>query len=325
MMRFYILDAFTDTEFKGNPAAVVLSSSPLSAALRSSIAQELNQPAAAFVSHPQILERGFADGKEEISLWISWTSAKGEPMPLCGHGSIAATILFLQHLYPHVERIKYSFPRSGRTPKDSDYVGSLAARKVGGRVEVDLPCSRRPVELEGAERKAVLDVLMNATGEKSDSFKLVAKALSNDPSKSNLLVHISSPNSLKSIPINPDVLNQLPFRGFFFTAPPPSTSPDSKTFETRVFFPSVGIPEDQVCGSAHTMFGPYWATTLPYLATASSEGSGVELEAHQVSRRTGRVGMKWDGKWGDDGGIVGLRGEGKVIAQGELVLPKTKL
>lgn len=63
-----------------------------------------------------------------------------------------------------------------------------------------------------------------------------------------------------------------------------------ETFRTRAFFPSYDLPEDQVCGTAHTLIGPYWATQQPDLVNTL-------LESNQVSPRRGRIGVRWDGEW----------------------------
>lgn len=125
--------------------------------------------------------------------------------------------------------------------------------------------------------------------------------------------------------IEPERLLQLPYRGFWLTTPGP---PDDAEIDmqTRVFFPNVGILEDhvssggstvnsamltlvilsQVCGSAHTLFGPYWAMKR----NLTDAGQVAKLTSRQVSPRGGLVGLEWDGKWAEDGGICYLIGEG---------------
>lgn len=53
-------------------------------------------------------------------------------------------------------------------------------------------------------------------------------------------------------------------------------------FVSRVFGPAVGIPEDPVTGSAHCITGPWWGDLL---------GTDT-LQAHQVSARGGRLGVR---------------------------------
>ena len=75
-------------------------------------------------------------------------------------------------------------------------------------------------------------------------------------------------------------------------------------FQSRYFAPWVGIPEDPVTGSAHTVLGPYWARRL---------GSD-RLWARQCSARGGQLGLAVD--W--DGGRVLVDGEAIIVLQGKL-------
>ena len=77
---------------------------------------------------------------------------------------------------------------------------------------------------------------------------------------------------------------------------------------TRAFFPRNGTPEDQVCGHAHTMFAPYWATERNL---SKSEDGMINLRSRQVSQNGGVIGIRWDAKWGEDGGRCYLAGEGR--------------
>jgi PhzF family phenazine biosynthesis protein len=67
-------------------------------------------------------------------------------------------------------------------------------------------------------------------------------------------------------------------RAVIATAPasPPQEGYD---FVSRVFAPTVGIPEDPATGSAHTALGPYWSARL------GRDG----LTGLQASARTGLV------------------------------------
>ena len=80
-----------------------------------------------------------------------------------------------------------------------------------------------------------------------------------------------------------------------------------ETFRSRVFGPAVGIAEDPVTGSAHSILGPYWAPKV---------GKTVML-GRQVSSRSGELGVELD----EERKIVKLQGHATVIAKGELILP----
>src|SRR4029078_646289 len=86
-MRTFIVDSFTDTPFKGNPAGVCLVDSNLSDERMLHIAQELNLSETAFL-RPLASEGAFA---------IRYFSPKME-IPLCGHATLAsARVIFSIH------------------------------------------------------------------------------------------------------------------------------------------------------------------------------------------------------------------------------------
>jgi predicted PhzF superfamily epimerase YddE/YHI9 len=74
--------------------------------------------------------------------------------------------------------------------------------------------------------------------------------------------------------LQPDfaLLKKIPFRGIIVSAP--SSEFD---FVSRCFFPSTGVDEDPVTGSAHTTLTPYWSKRL----------DKKKLSAKQVSQRGG--------------------------------------
>jgi len=63
-------------------------------------------------------------------------------------------------------------------------------------------------------------------------------------------------------------------RGVIVTAPGKDVD-----FVSRFFAPSVGVPEDPVTGSAHTLLTPFWSKRL----------SKKKLLARQLSKRGGQI------------------------------------
>src|SRR3979409_770826 len=78
-MKTFIVDSFTDTPFKGNPAGVCVVESQLSEAIMLHVAQELNLSETAFV-RPLGTSNTFS---------IRYFSPKME-IPLCGHATLAS-------------------------------------------------------------------------------------------------------------------------------------------------------------------------------------------------------------------------------------------
>ena len=82
-----------------------------------------------------------------------------------------------------------------------------------------------------------------------------------------------------------------------------------------------GSSIDQVCGSAHCLLTPYWATkraaSMP--SDASSERTKLRedaMNARQASRRGGELLTHWDTK----AGKITLSGQSVVWGEGNLAL-----
>ncbi|KAG2141875.1 hypothetical protein DEU56DRAFT_795294 [Suillus clintonianus] len=87
-------------------------------------------------------------------------------------------------------------------------------------------------------------------------------------------------------------------------------TPDAdQIFVSRMFAPAADLPEDPVCGSAHTLLVPYWASRL---------GKKTEEEMHvrQVSPRGGELWVAWN----QDEGLVRLKGYAKAFGKGEFTI-----
>lgn len=76
-----------------------------------------------------------------------------------------------------------------------------------------------------------------------------------------------------------------------------------------MFAPSIGIQEDQVCGSANCLLAPYWAKKR-------GVKSGTEMVARQLSERGGTIWVTLD----DQMERVKLRGNAIIVAEGKLYL-----
>jgi predicted PhzF superfamily epimerase YddE/YHI9 len=74
----------------------------------------------------------------------------------------------------------------------------------------------------------------------------------------------------------------------------------------RVFAPSVGLPEDPVCGTAHRIIAPYWSRLL----------SRPSLHSRHLSKRGGDL---WCQVAGD---TVTIAGDSITVVEGTLILPR---
>ncbi|WP_017446996.1 PhzF family phenazine biosynthesis protein [Gayadomonas joobiniege] len=86
-------------------------------------------------------------------------------------------------------------------------------------------------------------------------------------------------SEIEKITPNAYFLKKLSNRGVIITAPANEQNTD---FVVRFFAPKLGIDEDPVTGSAFTQLAPYWSEIL----------KKENLNAHQLSKRGGRVGLR---------------------------------
>lgn len=247
----YVVDAFTDVAFRGNPAAVVVLDRPGGAEWMHNVAAEMNLSETAFCS-PR------ADGDWDLR----WFTPRVEA-DLCGHATLAtAHVLFT----------------SGRVARNSapTFITRSGALRSGvlddGRIELDMPA--RPVE-EVAPAPGLLDALGVAScdysGRNANGYELVQ--LADESSVRSLRPDFAALAALAAVGEH---------RSVTITAPASNTgaTPTRRyDFVSRYFVPSAGIDEDPVTGAAHCILGPYWAERL-----ARPVVTGL-----QVSARTGIV------------------------------------
>lgn len=114
-MRAFIVAAFTDTPFRGNPAGVCLADRAVPDALMQRIAAELRQPETAFL---------WPDGDG----WaIRWFSPVME-VELCGHATLAAASALWASGAATRDRIAFRFA-----------AGALSAERGGDLIWLDFP------------------------------------------------------------------------------------------------------------------------------------------------------------------------------------------
>lgn len=103
----YMVDAFTDTVFKGNQAAVCCTAKELSAALMQSIAQENNYSETAFLVP-------LGDKGASLRYGLRWFTPGGE-IDLCGHATLASAYVVCRCLNEGASSVVFE-TRSGSLP-----------------------------------------------------------------------------------------------------------------------------------------------------------------------------------------------------------------
>ena len=223
--KIYFIDAFTDTVFSGNPAAVLLLDIWLEDEAMQSIASENNLSETAFV----VEEKG--------RYHIRWFSPLKE-IDFCGHATLASShVLFQKHLGQ--ENINFYAKSVGEF---------VVYRAEGHMVEMHFP-SRKPQRIEDAP-PWLYEGLSHRPIEVYRNQQAYFALYTNE-------------EDIYTITQETEKIKKLAPYDVVVTAPVVvSAASKSYDFVSRYFWPASGGDEDPVTGSIHTGLVPLWAERL---------------------------------------------------------------
>jgi len=241
-MKMYQVDSFTDTLFGGNPAAVcILGNEWLCEDLMKKISMENNLSETAFVM--------LRDGVR----YIRWFTPTCE-VNLCGHATLAAAHVLFNHENVTDDEIAFQSKK-----------GALVVKKQGDYILLDFPTDNiQKIDffdgLDCFEEKPIECYIG------SDDYMLVFETQDQ--------IEKLECNMAKATKLTNSEGYSCTREGLICTAKGKDVD-----FVSRYFGPKVGIPEDPVTGSAHTLLAPYWGEKL----------GKNKLEAMQLSMRRGKL------------------------------------
>ena len=223
--RIYVVDAFTDRAFAGNPAAVfpMESATAIGETTMQRIAGEMNLAETSFV-HP-LPDVG------PLDFGLRWFTPTVE-VDLCGHATLAAA---------HTMWETGTVPARGEL-RFHTRSGILTASKTATGIALEFP-SEPPYEAPLPDLPEFLGEPVFVGRNRMDWFVVLEPGL-----------------DLRTLKPNMAEIEALGLRGLIVTAAAAAISPFD--FTSRFFAPCSGVPEDPVTGSAHCCLGPYWAETL---------------------------------------------------------------
>lgn len=211
--------------------------------------------------------------EQKDSFRLRWFTPATE-VDLCGHATLASAHVLFEHLEYGDKVIRF----------DTNS-GDLKVKKEGERLLMNFPSG----DLYPADPPEFLE----------EAIGLPARELYRD---TDYLYVVESENQVRGLDPDMRLLKKADVRGIIVTAPADSVK--DYDFVSRFFGPAVGVDEDPVTGSAHTMLTPYW----------SRRYEKNELVGRQVSRRGGTVYCKHKGD------RVELGGTARTFLQGEITL-----
>ena len=182
---------------------------------------------------------------EEHGWRIRWFTPATE-VKLCGHATLAAAFVYFRHIAPASDEVTFA-----------SLSGPLTVRRHGEQLTLDFP--RQHIEPVSPPT-------------------LLGQALGTEPlevhAAGDWLVLLESEEAVRRLTPDIGLLKRLDCRGVIVTAPG-----NECDFVSRFFAPRVGVDEDPVTGSAHTLLTPFWAARL---------GRNT-LHARQLSARGGEL------------------------------------
>ncbi|KAG2312110.1 hypothetical protein Bca52824_023667 [Brassica carinata] len=284
-VKYFVVDAFTDSAFKGNPAAVCFlnDNEERDDAWLQSIATEFNISQTSFLSPITGFEARFN---------LRWFTPVAEVV-LCGHATLASAHCLFSNGLVGSDTVEF-VTKSGvltakRVPELNDDDGEVK----GGSFLIQLNFPVVPtfdINLTDASSSMITTALNGAT-------ILDIKATASN----NILVVLPSLESVAELqPIMDDIL-KCPFDGIIVTA-----AGSAYDFHSRYFAPKFGVDEDPVCGSAHCALAHYWSLKM----------NKCDFLAYQASRRSGTLEIHLD----KEKQRVLLRGKAVTVMEGHVLV-----
>jgi PhzF family phenazine biosynthesis protein len=270
-ITIYTVDAFTDIQFRGNPAAVCLLEDEIEGELMQKIAFEMNLSETAFVKS--------LEGKpisESRKFSLRWFTPKVE-VPLCGHATLATSWILFSDTKLQTDEIEFE-----------TLSGTLIAKNEEIGVVLDFP-KEEPKSYDPPQQ------LLDAMGiTEYETCELAGRL-------GYILIHIKDGQEVLRVEPDFERMRDLSLEnviGVIIT----SKADSQYDFISRFFAPWVGVPEDPVTGSAHTVLTPYWSRVL----------GKKEMKAYQASARGGELMVR------EKEDRVELVGSAKIVLKGEL-------
>jgi PhzF family phenazine biosynthesis protein len=236
-MKIWIVHAFTDRVFTGNPAAVVPLERWLPDAVLQAIATENKLSETAFVV-PTGLKGNYQ---------LRWFTPATE-VPLCGHATLAAGAMLLSEVDPTLEVVVFD-----------THAGALIVRNTAEGYTLDLPRKQRTPWTPDDDVSAMLGGI-----ELIDAFigEYANVVLENEEAVRALKPDYAALNTVIRGPRQGNLV---------VSAPADEGKPYD--FVQRFFAPGVGIDEDPVTGSAFADTVPYWCDRFDLESVVGAQAS----------------------------------------------------
>ncbi len=224
-LPYFVVDAFTQKPFSGNPAAVCILNEPKTDDWLQSVAAEFNLSETAFLWH-----------KHHNQWQLRWFTPTCE-VKLCGHATLASAHVLARELnFQHTE---FSF---------STLSGILTAKVDDQTITLNFP---------KIEPKLFSRIYLHNdnVGIKELNLDIIAAYQAGE----DIIVELAHEDEVLNYSPEMDKIAKIETRGLIITSSGKNTDRD---FVSRFFAPRFGINEDPVTGSAHCSLAVLWSKKL---------------------------------------------------------------
>ncbi|XP_048134198.1 uncharacterized isomerase BH0283-like [Rhodamnia argentea] len=281
LVQYSVVDAFTGTAFKGNPAAVCILEEEREEGWLEAVAREFNFSETCYLTRASGSElAGSADQRLSPRFRLRWFTPV-EEVELCGHATLAAAHTLFTSGMVDSDTIEFMTLSGILTAKRVPETKSSDSSKIqdgcvpGIWIELDLPVV--PITQDDAEPISSVSKVLNGT-----SIVEIKKTAHDD-----LFIVLPSGKEVEEFQPQFDEIKRCPGMGIIITGP---AHPDSGfDFVSRFFYPKLGLNEDPVSGSAHCALAHYWSERLgknDFVAYAASpRGAVVKVHLDEQNQR----------------------------------------
>jgi PhzF family phenazine biosynthesis protein len=297
-VKYCVVDAFTDSAFKGNPAAVCLLEDERDDEWLQSVAAEFNLSETCYLT-PIAESESENNSSAHPRFRLRWFTPIVE-VKLCGHATLAAShFLFTSGLVKsnNIEYLTLSGILTAKRVPETKQTDSLNIENGEARdcfmIELDFPATPT-TEFDSAEVPWISKALNGAS-------MIELKKTTTDQ---DLFVVLPSGKTVADLQPQFNEIQRWSGRGVIVTGIAPSGS--GFDFFSRFFCPKFGINEDPACGSAHCALATYWAKKL----------GKCDFVAYQASPRGAILNVHLDEKRQR----VLLRGKSVTVMEGSLLV-----
>ncbi|KAK7822845.1 putative isomerase [Quercus suber] len=308
-VKYYVVDAFTGSAFKGNPAAVCLLEEERDEKWLQAVAAEFNIPETCY-----LIRLSGSDSLDSSNprFRLRWFTPVAE-VKICGHATLAtAHTLFTSSLL-NCDVIEFVTKS-----------GTLTARKVADIQTID----GSNIQNHESQESFLIELdfpTIPMIDFNSAEFSPISKAL-------NGVSMIDIKRTATEDDLIFDLISKCPGRGIIISGLAPLDS--GFDYYYRFFCPKLRINEDHVCGSANCALALYWSKRLgkcdlvayadPVTGSAhcalapywSKKLGKCDLVAYQASPRSGVLNIHLD----EQNQRVLMRGKSVTIMEGSLLV-----